>query len=131
MTPPWPYSLAANRSNWLDRLRDASRPFADGGERQLSGNLALSHPSRCRARSDSKRGMRDTAAWAAAARSSPPPGDALVLFVLLFVPEVSLENVLSNHAAQPVPLFDGMMEMHAAKDARVVDFSDHILEAVK
>jgi hypothetical protein len=24
-TPPWPYSLAASRSNWVDRLRDASR----------------------------------------------------------------------------------------------------------
>src|SRR3984893_19311237 len=71
------------------------------------------------------------AAGAAAARSGPPASHALVLFVLVFDPEVSLENVLSDHAAQPVPLFDGMTEMHTAKDTRVVYLSDHILEAVK
>jgi hypothetical protein len=75
--------------------------------------------------------MRDVTAGAAATRSGPPASHALVLIVLIFVPEVSLENVLGDHAAQPVPLFDGMTEMHAAKDTCVVDLFDHILEAVK
>jgi hypothetical protein len=42
----------------------------------------------------------------AAARSGPPRRHALVVFAL----EMVLENVLSNHAPQPVSLFDGMTE---------------------
>jgi hypothetical protein len=103
-----------------------------GDERQLSGSPASSDPSRCRASPlRSRRGMRDGAAGSAAPRSGPPADHALVIFLLVFDPEVSLENVLSDHAAQPVPLFDGMTEMHAAKDTCVVDLSDDILEAVK
>src|SRR6516165_5325100 len=48
--------------------------------------------------------------------------------LLVHAAELVTEYVVGDPAAQPVALLDGMMKVHATKDARIVDFIDHIPE---
>jgi hypothetical protein len=51
--------------------------------------------------------------------------------VVVQVPKVALQDVLGNLAAETIAFLHRMAEVYASVDTRVVDLSDHIIEALE